>query len=330
MQDFVLSMKRVLEPIIQSWKTKNVGVKLGSSWVSLLAFADDIMIVSKSLTEASKMIWEIKTALNQIGLDFDECVNDRGCTKNQILQFRAQDEEEHESKIIYLNGFPLEVVDEMLVLGQWISADCSTHRHIENQQNQAQRAFYSNKDMLMCKAVPLKTRVSLLFSLVGSVLLYGSESLPMNSSILRRYQVIINGFILRMLKLAPKENENASEYCHRRNKLLHNIIQDPGFDMVEKVGRKTWNFHGHIFRSNLKCLQNILMWRDNVWWHAQPRGAFAHRKSGQQPKMAIDEINDFLKLHGLQDVANLSRCSERWKAMGGEFAQFLRRSSACQ
>ena len=63
---------------------------------------------------------------------------------------------------------------------------------------------------------------------------------------------------------------------------------EAGLCISQKIRSKIWSYHGHVFRSENENLNRIMLWRSKKWWYEQPRGSFAHRRSGPQLQMAID------------------------------------------
>ena len=87
---FVLA--HCLEDLISEWKRFGIGVKFGNYVYNVLAYADDIVLIGKSLSEATFMVKQLRNRLNQYGLDFDDALDRDGRTKNHLLMMRCFEE----------------------------------------------------------------------------------------------------------------------------------------------------------------------------------------------------------------------------------------------
>jgi hypothetical protein len=61
-----------LRNLVETWKIREFGYRLQSTWVPCVVFADDIVLVAKSSAEGQRLLVELKVVLNQIGLELSQ------------------------------------------------------------------------------------------------------------------------------------------------------------------------------------------------------------------------------------------------------------------
>jgi sorting nexin-29 len=96
----------------------------------ILAYADDIAIISRSLSDATKICNELATAAKEMGLEINT-------NKTQLLiQIRRADKQIHS---ITLMGETIEAVKDFVYLGSNLSANGSEENDIRRRTGQANR-----------------------------------------------------------------------------------------------------------------------------------------------------------------------------------------------
>ena len=63
MDDFTLVLAFALEELLQDWQRRRCGILIGTQLYNILAFADDIILVCRNLSEAMVMVKELQTAI---------------------------------------------------------------------------------------------------------------------------------------------------------------------------------------------------------------------------------------------------------------------------
>eukprot|EP00973_Karenia_brevis_P023412 3221978-Karenia_brevis.AAC.1 len=80
----------------------------------------------------------------------------------------------------------LTFVNEMQVVGCMLASDATTGAELESKANKAMAAFRANSEQLCCKYAEIGKRLTLLYKLVGQVLLYGLETVALTQTFLDR------------------------------------------------------------------------------------------------------------------------------------------------
>eukprot|EP00973_Karenia_brevis_P020565 2823706-Karenia_brevis.AAC.1 len=104
----------------------------------------------------------------------------------------------------------------MKILGCIISGDGQCGDDVENRVQAATRAFYANQEQLCYQGVGMQKRLQLLYSLVGQILLYGTQTCALTDSYLDRLDGCYMKFIANMLRIRRDSAESVGEYLHRR------------------------------------------------------------------------------------------------------------------
>eukprot|EP00973_Karenia_brevis_P023205 3195622-Karenia_brevis.AAC.1 len=61
----------ILQPLLEQWHDQGFGVSLGRTWIALVGYADDQLIIARNLCQASVMVEQFVETLRTAGLDVD-------------------------------------------------------------------------------------------------------------------------------------------------------------------------------------------------------------------------------------------------------------------
>ena len=101
--------------------------------------------------------------------------------------------------------------------------------------------------------------------------------------------------------MKPHPDDTVASFQERRHHIIKQLTIGQNVCVGQKIQRKVWGYMGHVLRGDDQALQNIVKWRDDQWWHRQPRNLFPHRRSGWQLKYHFDRISLFLMEHGYEN-----------------------------
>ena len=98
-----------------------------------------------------------------------------------------------------LGGEPVPVLDEYVYLGVTITRNLDKKVMVERMLAKAQKASFFIKPLLRDKYIPVGIRSTILQSVVGSSLLYGSEVWGMDEQLCQKGQTVMNEKMRLML-----------------------------------------------------------------------------------------------------------------------------------
>eukprot|EP00973_Karenia_brevis_P052510 7295486-Karenia_brevis.AAC.1 len=134
----------LLQPLISRWQQQQMGILIGLTRFSCLAYADDVVLMADSITKLSQMVADLRGALATAGLEISTESN-----KNLVMRIKKStdkaetdttdasdgcndDDHYEEITMVTLGGVPFKLVSEMTVLGCKVTADDSPAAEVEN------------------------------------------------------------------------------------------------------------------------------------------------------------------------------------------------------
>src|SRR3978361_1936150 len=198
----------------------------------LVAYADDIVLITKRRRTMKEMLEEITEEGGKMGLKLNE-------DKTKIMRLGKKAEGER----IRIGGFSSEVVEKFKYLGVMVSNTGVRETEIEAKIQSANRAFHANRKVLKSKILGKKTKIKMYTTMIRPILMYDAETMTMtkkNEEDLR----IAERKIMRAILGPIKTGDN--EYRSRMN---HELLQEMGgVDIVKKIKEQRVKWLGHIWR----------------------------------------------------------------------------------
>ena len=225
---FILCLQYALSKI--SWGTK--GVDIGNQKLSYLAYADDVVIMSRSTSDLKWMTQEIAKKCKNIGLKINEEKSKWMSTETEVR-----------SKL-KLNGKEIEKVEAFIYLGQQIQIPRQHGQEVGRRISSGWYSFQKAKTILTNKKFPMYLKRKYFHMCVIPALLYGCESWSLTKAAEERLAIAQRKMERRMLGVRLID-KLSSELIRRRTKLK---------DVVQEYRRRKWKF--------AKKLAN---WNDNRW-----------------------------------------------------------------
>ena len=226
-----------INDLIDNVSKSKLGCKLGVYTSNIVAYADDLVILTPSRSSLQILIQLINNEIRKIRLNFNslksKCmIFDKKCKKNQVLESFSL-EEKH-----------LECVNEIKYLGYIIQDNMLSDKDIERARNK----FYKEFNVLLRKFNSSSINVKLYLFNQYCVQIYGSELWNDNKKTvgnIKQFSVGYHKAIKKMLGLSYRESNhyaceraNMLMFCHLINKnkiyFIKNLLKRPCI-LIEKL-----------------------------------------------------------------------------------------------
>lgn len=278
-----LLFNMILECAIRKSKMQTTGT-IFTKTTQIVAYADDIAIVSRNLPAAKEAFIAIEKESATMGLSVNY-------NKTKAMAVSSRNETRRRvGQNLTIGNDNVEVVKNFNYLGSTITDGDDTSAEIGRRILLANRASYSNKKALQSSITSRKTKLLIYKTLIRSVLCYGAEAWRLSRTDENRLAVFERR-ILRRIFGGVCEN---GVWRRRMNHELYHLYADTPVVGFIKARRLAWA--GHVARMSVES---------TTWkvFTANPDGT---RKPGR-PRLrwgdGVDNDTRELGVHNWRDVA---------------------------
>lgn len=153
----------------------------------LVAFADDINILSRSAQRAKETLLNLDDAAKEVGLQINE-------SKTKIMtQTRKQ---MTNNQTLTIGGYNLERVDKFTYLGSELTQDGQESNEIKRRIQLANKTYFSVLPIIKSRCIHRKTKLLIYKSMVRPVLCYGCETWTLTQA----SEKLLNAFERKVLR----------------------------------------------------------------------------------------------------------------------------------
>ena len=188
----------VIDPLISTLKQRNPGVNINGLYLGAFTHADDIRTSATNLEDVSEQVSTVDTFTQSRVLKLcpEKCaLLPSGHTSTHNLS-------------ITVAGSCLAVEHSVKCLGVWWDSSSSSMTSVMERINKSRSAFFSHRELGAFHGLlnPLSSRSQIEYCIIP-VLMYGSESWVLNSTLLSKFKSFQAELGKRILKL-PKHTSN--------------------------------------------------------------------------------------------------------------------------
>lgn len=166
-------LEQVLRPLKEQWTAKKYGIQLDAvtrEFLTNLRFADDILVIGRSLPQIKKMLEDIMTECEKVGLSLHP-------EKTKIMHNGRG----YGSKVTLakIKDVEIEILNEKqstMYLGRLLALEDSHDVEVSHRIRRAWTKFGLYKSELTEKMIPLELRLRLFNAVITPTILYGSGS----------------------------------------------------------------------------------------------------------------------------------------------------------
>jgi len=197
-----------------------------------LDFADDLALVSETISNLEDLLHSLETSASQVGLYCNEGKTEFISSTGNVLPLTS------------LNGVNIKLVNDFKYLGSHINNSENDFRIRKGLAwkacNKLNKIWHSN----LSNALKLQT----FKSLVEPILLYGSETWTMTKTMLKSLDGCYTNLLKRVQNLDWRNHPTLNEIYH-------------GLPRISSVlTSRMLSFSGHCFRAKREIISDVLLW----------------------------------------------------------------------
>ena len=234
----------IYQEMIQELSECSSGICVGKTSYNVFCYADDILLLSLSVTGLQKLMDVANKYVINHGLSFNAKKSSCSVFGKHYLESEPQ---------WYLNGCKVENSDEVNYLGAILSN--SSSKHIENRIAKCRRAFYSLQGAGMCEnGVEPKVKSYLWRTALQPILSYGNDCLNIQRTDLFKMEKLQAKLIKASLGLSKYMRTTPLIRALDIRSLI-NISTTNRFKLYNSImmnGSRSAKFYTHLLRKNCK------------------------------------------------------------------------------
>lgn len=211
----------------------------------IVAYADDIVLITKNRSIMLEMLKELIAEGKKMGLKINE---------NKTKMMRP--DKECTNGRIQLGEYIFEEVDKFKYLGVIMDKNGERDAEIKEKILTTNRVIQANKKLIKSKLLSKNCKIKIYRTIIRPTLMYAAETLSMTKKQEEELRIIerkVMRIILGPIKLSD------TEYRRRTNQELS---QEIGDDVVKKIKQQRAKWLGHIWRAGPgSVIYEVLDWK---------------------------------------------------------------------
>lgn len=279
-----------LEEALQKVNKANGGINIGKK-INVLAFADDVVVISESLEDLIGLAQILIKETLEVGLK----VNDDKTKFMHVKRFRSNTIDQ-----LAVNNHKFQRVDTFKYLGVTLSENSEEDVEIQSRLNAANRSYHACMKLMKSRLLSRHSKITIYRTIIRPVLIYGAENWIMTKKTEKKI-VTFENKILRQIFGPIQEN---GEWRIRHNEEIRDLYNLP--DVVAEVRSARLRWIGHIIRRDDNA--NI----KHVWGN-KPEGS---RPRGRPKKRWWDEVRADMRKASVTEEDATDRTG--WRQKCGE------------
>lgn len=252
----------------------------------IIAYADDIVLITKNRRIMENMLEELITKGEEMGLIINQ-------EKSKIMRF----DRKFENKKIKIGVHAFEEVEKFRYLGILLTNNGERDSEIKEKIITTNKVYYANKKLLKNKLLSRKSKMRIYRTIIRPTMMYAAETLSMTKKQEEDLR-IIERKILRTI-LGPLKI-NKDEYRQRTN---HELLTEINEDIVCKIKQQRAKWLGHVWRAGpTMTIYSMLEW--------MPGGK---RRRGRPRSTWLQEVIKDINRAGVRQWKEKTRDRKIWK-----------------
>ena len=281
-------VEEMMKNIKRKWKLKGWGLQLELTTeekLTNLRFADDILLIARTLPQLKSMLQDVADAASEVGLELHP---DKTNILHNGIGYGVG------ATTAKLRNMKIEILDHRksaTYLGRTLKPTDMQEEELKNRLSRAWAKFNNHKEILVNDRLPIGLRLKLFSATVTPTLLYGSGTWALTQQMcgkLRAQQRKMLRCIAKCHKHFPKDPHTVDEYVnwikHATTKTNQLMDQFDVRDWVDEQRCRKWTWAGTVARR-----------QDSRWTHEVLKWDPPDLKIRGRPKTRwSDEINEYL------------------------------------
>ena len=157
---FVLITELVLRPLISRWKARGSGWRLDDFWLSVVCYADDILLISSCKEDLLRMMQEVREGFVQVGLDI-------GPEKTHWASYPCK-----EGECLEFQGINVIWEPTLTFVGTVLDFSDGDGKSVDYRIAQAHKALGRWRTILRCRQISCMKKATLVYKAVFAAVLW--------------------------------------------------------------------------------------------------------------------------------------------------------------
>ena len=312
---FILVTEYVLRPLLTKWKSRGSGWFLDTLWLSNVCYADDILLMSSSLTDLRLMLDELAEAFSLVGLEVS-------LDKTHWSSYPSMP-----NSICSWNGYDLPWERTLTFVGGVIDLSGDETAAINHRIAQATGTYGKWRPVLHCKSVSPVRRAFIVFNVVFSSVLWLSECWHPTKAQMSKLNSWAARTVAKALGVKPQSEDEPGDHWKRLHRRGHDFCKRTGKSLGILRRRRVHRWAGHLARTDHHTLSASLKTRCLAWWRffQHPHLPLHPRRFGA-PSRWESQLEDFYGRAETDDAFNndvgwmaYAKNRTTWKTMEKDF-----------
>jgi len=207
-----------LEKVVQSTSFEHGDVKIGETKISLLAYADDLVLLAENKEDIIEQTQELLEAAKRVGLE----INVKK-TKYMIAQRSVLPEDVHTH--LEVGAYKFNRVQKFQYLGTLITQNNEIQEEIKARIHAVNRCYFGLNKLFKSRILSKNLKIQLYRTLIRPVVMYGCETWTLHK-IQQNNLLVFERKILRSI-FGPCIDSHTGEWRIRYNVEIRELYQKP-------------------------------------------------------------------------------------------------------
>lgn len=203
----------------------------------LLAFADDIDVMARSVLKVKEQFIKIEKETLKMGLAINE-------TKTKYMYVSRQAQRDRIGQNVTIGDFNFERVNSFKYLGAVITADNDITEEVKARIQSGNRCMYALDKTLRSKRISRRAKIRIYKSIIRPVVMYGCETWTLTKDSERKLRVFERKVLRRVF--GPILDPVHLVHRTRKNRELTELYKEP--DIVNEIKGMRLRWAGHVQR----------------------------------------------------------------------------------
>ena len=275
-----------MEDAFKLLEWQGLGININGEYITHLRFADDIVVMVKSMEELSMMLDGLDRVSQRVGL------------KMNMDKTKIMSNANVVPTPVSVGNSVLEVVDSYIYLGQVVQLGRSNFEKEVSRRIQLGWAAFGKLRSVFSSDIPQCLKTKVFNQCVLPVMSYGTETWSFTIGLISKLKVAQRAMERAMLGVSLRDRIR-NEEIRRRTKVT---------DIAHRISKLKWQWAGHIARrADGRWGRKVLEWRPRT----------SKRSVGRPPTRWTDDLMKVAGRRWMQVASN----RYMWRSKGEAYVQ---------
>ncbi|KAE9521507.1 hypothetical protein AGLY_018106 [Aphis glycines] len=223
------------------------GVKLDGTSISILAYADDIVLLGNNINTVKSMCERLITAAKRVGLQINE-------EKTEYMEISRQRYGKQPEEFLKVGPYRFKNVPQFKYLGSMITQSNNMEYEILKRIQMGNKCYYAMDNLFKSRILSKTLKLQIYTTLIKCIVLYGAQCWTVRKSDESKLRVFERKILRRIYE--PCRDLQTGEWRKRHNEELHHLYNRPY--IVKEIKRRRFEWAGHVWRKPDALTKTVL------------------------------------------------------------------------